>query len=164
MLKLLAWCAGFACATPVSAQYGGELGFLITSSGVSFGTRCTRAFSCTYLGGDLWRGQLADLVVRGEFQWPFAIALWVDQPHQCLAVPGILNNAMGSSCVVLVAGSLLQRDGIALCPGGGLSVTTLQVPASLPGGTSLTLQALAHTLSGISIVPGFSMALRATLR
>ena len=141
----------------------GEIGFRLDSNGVGYGTTCTRSFSCTYIAADLVRGLAADLTVRGVYNLPFAIAFWIDQSHQCLGLPGFHNSLMSSSFALPLSGVLAQRDPILVCP-GGLVVVTVPVPASLPLGAALTMQAIAYSYLIPGQVPTFSMALRATIR
>ncbi|MEZ5965535.1 MAG: hypothetical protein R3F56_17000 [Planctomycetota bacterium] len=146
------------------AQVGaGEIGFMLGSNGATFGTTCPRTFSCTYLAADLARGLPADFTVRGVPNQPFAIALWIDQPHQCLGLPGFHNSLFAASVVLPFAGTLTQPDRILACP-GGLETIRVPIPAALPVGTALTMQALAYSYWNGGQVPTFTMALRATIR
>jgi hypothetical protein len=141
----------------------GEVGFEVISNGVSYGTLCGRSFSCAYLPADLHRGRNADLVVRGVHNQWYVIALWFDVTHQCLAVPGFHNQLFSPVFFEPFFGILTQRDTIRVCP-GGIERRTVAVPAGLPVGAAVTLQALAYSFLNGAQVPTFTPALRATIR
>lgn len=163
MLHRLAFVILAAAAT-IPAQIGlGEAGFQLVANNTSYGTLCPRVHPCTYAPGNLLRGAPAEFVVRGVQHQPWAVALWIDQPHQCLNVPGFLNQLMSASVVLALSGAMTEQDTIRACP-GGIGRATLMVPASLPLGSALTLQAIAWSYYSSSQAPTFTTAIRAVVQ
>jgi hypothetical protein len=149
-----------ALTASLAGQVGrGETGLQLVSGGVTYGVTCSPTFSCSYLPASLVRGMPATIVVRGVLGRPFVLGFGADQPHQCLSLPGLHNQLMGPLLTVPVVGTLTMQDSIRACPGGVISIP-LQVPASLPRGTALTMQALAWSYLVPNETPTFTQALR----
>jgi hypothetical protein len=94
---------------------------------------------------------------------PYAVALWFDQPHQCLSIPGFHNQLFSATFIEPFLGFLTQRDTIRVCP-GGIERAALPVPRSLPVGGVVTMQAMALSFLNNAQVPTFTPALRCTIR
>lgn len=163
MLQRLAF-ALLTVATTLPAQVGlGEAGFQLVVNNTSHGTLCPRVHPCTYAPGSLARGTTAEFVVRGVQFQPWAVALWIDQPHQCLSIPGFQNQLMSAAVILALSGAMTEQDAIRACP-GGIGRARVLVPASLPLGSALTLQALAWSYLSANQVPTFTTAIRAVVQ
>jgi hypothetical protein len=141
----------------------GEVGFQLISNNTQYGTLCSRTFACTYLPADLYRGQNAELIVRGVLNQWYIVGLWFDVPHACLSLPGAHNQLFSTAFIEPFFGLLTQQDQIRVCPGGIVRLP-LSVPAGVPVGQAITLQALTYSYLNSTQVPTFTHALRATFR
>lgn len=96
-------------------------------------------FSCTPERAAIAPGERGSFLVRGEFRQPYVLALSAGL-GRCRSIPGALNQlVLADPFVVFAAGSLDRTSPILACPPGTARVP-IQVPASLPRGTTFFVQ------------------------
>lgn len=121
-------------------------------------------FSCTPAVANVRAGEIGTLVVRGDLNQAYALALST-APAQCTSIRGALNQlVVGQPFLVFASGALTQLGTFRACP-IGLARLPIQVPAGLPRGTTFLVQgAIAlPAVPGAATTVSFTQALRFTV-
>jgi hypothetical protein len=152
--RFLALAALAGLAGTASAQYPqGAVGFAITTNlGQTAGSFCWW-FSCTPATISVAAGEVVTLRISGEHQAPFLLGS-APTATSCVPVPGVFHNlVLDPPIAIMASGTLASTSGILACP-NGYALLSAPVPAGIPPGTTLALQALTSGAGGVSSLTG----------
>lgn len=145
------------------AQYGPGAVALHWSGTTSQGGTFCWGFSCTPIPLTASAGESVELLVRGELNQPYAIAISAGA-SRCLPIPGIFHDLILDDPVIFFHfGWLVRQSPILACP-PGYDTLAATLPSFLPAGTLFYLQALAGSNGVAGPQPAFTAALGVLIR
>lgn len=155
-------------AVPLAAQYPADATALrwegVTSSAGPF---CW-GFSCDLETAEVVPGESGTLMVRGEWNQIYALALSLSA-SRCIPLPNVANGLVLDDPVhIVITGVCGNPSPILACP-SGTDTFRISIPRALPAGFSFSVQAIVTVTSGpavqrYALTPGIRFVLRAAIQ
>lgn len=131
----------------------GAVGFYVsTNLGHAAGSPCWW-FNCAPATTNVAAGEIVTLKITGEWHAPYLLATSTTAAS-CVAYAGILHDlVLDLPASIVVSGTLGSVSPILSCP-NGYDTLTATVPAGLPPGTTIAVQALTYGAGNVLAFTG----------